>query len=219
MQLLVSPQQDRMTRKKISLPREHSISTPSWSEILKIVQNIANFKIAISMFRLQTCKMKSGKKGLLFRDRGLLTCTWSTWVRFPQVPRTVRCDYSHTLGTCLNPPRMSGRAPDQVWIWRGGWAIPKCFYCIVIFQIDICVLFNMIETFSSLAVKIFWERLFRSWNCCTWAHKGNVNICFLDIAGTQYSSIPSKKVYLLRDLDREKISDITGCRSAEEFRH
>ena len=33
--------------------------------------------------------------------------------RFPQVPRTARGVYSRALGTCLDPPRMSGRAADQ----------------------------------------------------------------------------------------------------------
>ena len=46
-------------------------------------------------------------RSLLAHRFSRLTCTWSTWVRFPQVPRTVRRDYSRSLGTCFNPPRMS----------------------------------------------------------------------------------------------------------------
>ena len=35
------------------------------------------------------------------------------YLRFPLVPRTMGSEYSRTLGTGLNPPRMSGGAPDQ----------------------------------------------------------------------------------------------------------
>ena len=54
-----------------------------------------------------------GPTCLAVKPLDLPQCTWSTWVRFPQVPCTVRCDYSRTLGTCLNPPQRFGSAPDQ----------------------------------------------------------------------------------------------------------
>ena len=79
---------DQKEEPKLVLP---SLETSSGGDLLGIV-------------------VQPGPAGLAVKPLGLHVVNVGS---IPTGPTPVRRDYSRSLGTCLNPPRMSGRAPDQ----------------------------------------------------------------------------------------------------------